>query len=206
MDWQAEVKTSPSRLQSSSLVQSCQGDKRQLQSTNILGKIRRTKPRTNLYFHYSVGHIQVPQTGDRGSSSLLTKAESISHYGDGLWLAVLGLNELHLLARIRSCTDGGLNFAIVFKTVQPVKAQHETRCGHLPADTHQPPHAHKKVHNVCVLPSRYLECELHELRYKTRVSLLSHKIKERQHKLVARLVRQEVGARLGATRTMEVWV
>lgn len=84
MDWQTEVKTSPIRLQSSSLVQSCQGEKHQLQSTNVSGRIRPTKTRTNLYFHDSVGHIQVPQTGDRDSSSLLTKAKSISRYGDGL--------------------------------------------------------------------------------------------------------------------------
>lgn len=143
MDWQTELKTSPIRLQSSSLVQSCQGEKHQLQSTNVSGRIRQTKTRTNLYFHHSVGHIQVPQTGDRDSSSLLTKAESISRYGDAPQQAMLGLNELHLLVRFRSCTDGGLNFTVVFKTVQPVKAQHETRRGHLPADTHQLPHAHK---------------------------------------------------------------
>lgn len=47
---------------------------------------------------------------------------------------MLGLNELHLLARIRVCTDGGLNVTIAWKTVHPVKAQHETCCRHLPTD------------------------------------------------------------------------
>lgn len=114
---------------------------------------------------------------------------------------VLGLDEPHLLAGIRSCTDGGLNFAVVFKTVQPVKAQHETGGGHLPADTHQLPHAHKSFTTSACWRHRYLECELHELRYETRVSLFSHEVKESQHKLMAGLVRQEVGACLRRTRT-----
>lgn len=48
------------------------------------GPIGLIKTRTDLYFHHSVGHIQVPQTGGRARPSLLTKTGSISRYGDGL--------------------------------------------------------------------------------------------------------------------------
>ena len=43
--------------------------------------------------------------------------------------------------------------------------------------------------------STYLECELHEFRYKTRETLFSHKAKESQQELMARLAREEEGSK-----------
>lgn len=94
----------------------------------------RLRQEAHLDFHHSVSHIQVAQTGGGGSCSLMTKTESLGHSGSGLLPAASGSNELHLLAGVGVCTDGGLDVTIVRETVHPVKAQHEARCSHLPAD------------------------------------------------------------------------
>lgn len=187
MDWQTDANTPPIRLQSSSLVQSCGRGKTTRWRQGHLTSNRRV-PRANLDFHHSVGHIQVSQTGARGGSSLTTDRISQSQ---GFWpWPLLGLNQLHLLARISVCADGGLNVTIVWKTVHPVKAEHQTGGSHLGADRHTVT-CTDLPQNSCVLASGYLECELHELRQETGVTLFSHKIEESQHKLVARLGRQK---------------
>ena len=172
MDWQMDVKTPPIRHQSSSLVHSCRDRKMPTSTTSQKeqnGPVEdKSQPR------FPPQREPRPGTPDREQGQFLfDDKDRINQCRRFRALAaMLGLNEVHLLAKIRVCTDDGLNFTFVWKTVHPVKAQHESGCSHLPTCARAHRHTHTHTHtsctqqqNSCVSPSvLHLERELHKLR------------------------------------------